>query len=224
MDVLFASLNPVFESYERLRAEADALFERIRLEHADCVSCAPGCSDCCHAVFDLSLVEALYVNRAFKSAFAFGPERSAVIAAADDADRKAARIKRALYNASKEHGARHVLEDAARARVRCPLLDAEERCRLYEQRPVTCRLYGIPTVIGGESHVCGKTNFIKGRPYPTVDLAKIQDRLAAMSREITRLLGSRLKELHLVYVPLSMALLANYDAAYLGAGPAEDKP
>ena len=32
---------------------------------------------------------------------------------------------------------------------------------------------------------------------------------------------SRFKELHEVYVPLSMALLTRYDEAYLGIGPAK---
>jgi len=112
------------------------------------------------------------------------------------------------------------MEDAARSRIRCPLLDAEERCRLYAHRPVTCRLYGVPAAIGGEAHVCGKSAFHKGKPYPTVALEKIQDRLSAMSLEIAQLLGTRFTELHLVYVPVSMALLTRYDAEYLGLTPA----
>jgi Fe-S-cluster containining protein len=219
----FSSLAPVFESYERLRAEADALFERIRAEHGECVSCRPGCCDCCHAFFDLSLVEALYLNQAFNRAFPFGPEHSEVLAAADGADRKAVRIKRALYTVSKEGDEQRVMDDAARARLRCPLLDAEDRCRLYEHRPVTCRLYGVPAAVGGEARVCGKTAFVKGRPYPTVALEKIQDRLADMSRELARILNTRLKELHLVYVPVSSALLTRYDAEYLGLSGTEDR-
>ena len=216
---MLSSLAPIFTNYELLCAEADALFEQVRRRHPDCVACSLGCSDCCHAVFDLSLVEALYLNRQFHQTIAFGPRHSAIIDAAGDADRLAARVKRALYTKSKDGNTRRIMEDAARTRIRCPLLDDGDSCRLYEYRPVTCRLYGVPAVIDGEAHVCGKSAFRKGQAYPTVALEKIQDRLAAMSLEIARTLGTRFKELHLVYVPVSMALLTRYDAQHLGLDP-----
>ena len=218
---MLASLDPIFARYELLRAEADTLFEQVRRLHPNCVTCSLGCSDCCHAMFDLSLVEALYLNQKFRQAIAFGPRHSAIIHAAGDADRLATRIKRTLYKTSQDGNARQVMVDAARTRIRCPLLDAEEHCQLYEHRPVTCRLYGAPVAIAGEAHVCGKSAFSKGQPYPTVALEKIQDRLAAMSQEIAQTLGTRFKELHLVYVPVSMVLLTRYDANYLGLTPAK---
>ena len=82
------------------------------------------------------------------------------------------------------------------------MLGPDDRCVLYEQRPVTCRLYGVPTAIHGKAHVCGKCGFARGGAYPTVAV------------------GSRYRELHTVYVPVSMALLTKYDDAYLGVGPA----
>ena len=218
---MLTSLEPIFARYELLCAEADKIFEQVRHLHPDCVTCSLGCSDCCHAMFDLPLVEALYLNQKFCQAIAFGPQHSAIVHAAGDADRLAARIKRDLYKSSKDGKTRQVMEDAARTRIRCPLLDAEDRCRLYEHRPITCRLYGVPAAIAGEAHVCGKSAFHKGQPYPTVAMEKIQDRLAAMSQDIAQTLGTRFKELHLVYVPVSMALLTRYDAAYLGLGPAK---
>ena len=218
---MLSSLEPIFARYELLRVEADTLFEQVRRLHPDCVTCFVGCSDCCHAMFDLPLIEALHLNRQFRQSIAFGARHSAIIHAASDADRLATRVKRKLYKVSKDGNTRRVMEDAARARIRCTLLDAEDRCQLYEHRPVTCRLYGVPVVIAGESHVCGKSAFCKGQSYPAIALEKIQDRLAAMSQEIAQTLGTRFKELHLVYVPVSMALLTRYDANYLGIGPAK---
>lgn len=61
--------------------------------------------------------------------------------------------------------------------------------------------------------------FQKGQAYPTVALDRIQDRLADMSRRIGAAIGSRFRELHRVYVPVSMALITKYDDAYLGVGP-----
>ena len=220
---MLSVLNPIFERYERLCAELDQLFERVYHDFPACVSCKPACSDCCHAMFDLPLIEALYLNRAFNAQMGFGPERSAVIDAAGEADRKSTRIKRELYRQSKELAPEEIMQEAARIRLRCPLLNSDERCHLYDWRPVTCRLYGIPASIGGVAHVCGKSAFDKGQAYPTLALDKIQDRLAAMSQEAAQVLGSRFKELHLVYVPVSMALLTHYDAEYLGIGPAKQE-
>lgn len=217
-------LDPIFEAYEKLVAETDAVFSRVASMYPDCVTCKSGCSDCCHATFDLSLVEAMYLNLRFQEAFDFGPQRSAILERAADTDRKLTRLKRDYFRELRDAGGSEeamnaILEEASRARIRCPLLD-EERCILYEYRPITCRLYGIPSVIGGKTHVCGKTRFNTGQGYPTVQIEKIQDRLDQLSQGIRDAVSSRFKELHTVYVPVSMALLTNYDNTYLGIGPA----
>lgn len=215
-----ADLSDIFARYEALVAEADTIFDRVRDMHPDCVSCGLGCSDCCHAMFDLSLVEAMYLNMRFGESFTFGPERSAILEAAGDADRQAARIKRRIYRDSTAgRDSDELLAEAARERLRCPLLGAQDTCSLYQFRPLTCRLYGIPSSIGGVAHTCGKTHFQKGGRYPTVALDKIQDRLAAMSKDIAERVGTRYRELHTIYVPVSMALMTRYDDAYLGVGP-----
>ena len=218
---MIPDLSPIFSRYEVLRAEADALFARVREAQPDCVTCKEGCSDCCHALFDLSLVEAMYLNRAFEAAFAHGPERSDILARASESDRRLTRLKRELFRAEKDgEKPEAIMAQAAQARLRCPLLDREDRCLLYAARPITCRLYGVPTAIAGQGHVCGFSAFEKGRPYPSVHLDKIQARLEELSRDVAATVKSRFTELHEVYVPLSMALLTRYDEAYLGIGPA----
>mgnify|MGYP001836830744 CR=1 FL=1 len=91
---MIPDLQPIFAEYEKLRASCDAVFERIRHDHAQCVTCKEGCSDCCHALFDLSLVEAMYINRAFQQAFDYGPQRSAILTRAAETDRHLTRLKR----------------------------------------------------------------------------------------------------------------------------------
>ena len=225
MTNIMPELIPVFTAYEALVAEADAVFSRVNELHPDCVTCKPGCSDCCHATCDLSLVEAMYLNAKFGETFDFGPDRSRILENAGDVDRKLTRMKREYFRELRDAKASqeamdHIMEEAAKARIRCPLLNANDECSLYAYRPITCRLYGIPTAIGGKAHVCGKSNFASGVSYPTVHLEKIQERLDRMSVEIRDRVQSRFKELHTVFVPVSMALLTNYDAAYLGIGPA----
>lgn len=219
---MIPDLSPIFARYEALVAEADALFARVREAHPDCVICAQGCSDCCHALFDLSLVEAMYLNRAFTERVPYGRQRSDMLMRAADIDRTVTRLKRDMYKESKAgKSAEEIMEEAARLRMPCPLLDSGNSCELYTHRPITCRLYGIPLNIGGKGHVCGKTGFAKGGSYPTVHMAAIQGRLEGLSRDIAEAVQSRFTELHQVFVPVSMALMTRYDEQYLGIGPAK---
>ncbi|MGD2037439.1 MAG: YkgJ family cysteine cluster protein, partial [Desulfobacterales bacterium] len=57
--------TPYFEKYEALVSSADAAFERVKQAHAECVKCKEKCTDCCYALFDLTLIEALYINHKF---------------------------------------------------------------------------------------------------------------------------------------------------------------
>ena len=88
---MIPDLSPIFSRYEKLRAEADNIFKQMSQNFPDCVTCAKGCSDCCHALFDLSLVEAMYINRAFKAAFDYGAQRSEILTRAAATDRSATR-------------------------------------------------------------------------------------------------------------------------------------
>lgn len=212
-------LTPFFKRYEQQARETDALFERVRAEFPDLVICREGCSSCCYALFDLSLVEALYLNAEFQKRIGFGTQRAAILDAADAADRQAARIKRKVFKASQAgEDSNALLAEVAALSLRCPLLGADDRCLLYEVRPITCRLYGVPTAIGGKSHTCGKTGFVRGGKYPTVALDKVQHRLYSLSEELAAAIGTAYKELASMYVPVSSALLTEYDAAYLGIG------
>lgn len=217
---MLPDLNPIFERYEAIRNEADAIFSHVAAKYPAEATCHKGCSDCCHALFDLSLVEAMYINRAFASAFPHGRSRSDILTRASDIDRKLTRTKRELYQAEKNgESPETIMQLAASLRMPCPLLNEDNHCLLYEHRPITCRLYGVPLAIGTASHVCGLSSFDQGTSYPTVQVGKLQSRLDDLSREIAETVGSRF-ELHEVYVPLSMALLTEYNDAYLGIGKA----
>lgn len=214
--------TPYFKRYEALLELADQLFDQISREYPECVRCKIGCSDCCHAIFDLTLIEALYLNHKFNERYA-GPEKKSLLDAANTADRKVNRIKRDAYR-SLQRGKNEsdVLAELAGKRIRCPLLDEKERCFLYEHRPITCRLYGIPTAIGGQGHTCGTSGFEQGKPYPTVHLEKIHEQLQQISAELVRDLGSNFIKLVDLLVPVSMALTTIYDEYYLGLKEPEE--
>ena len=106
----------------------------------------------------------------------------------------------------------------ASERIRCPLLNDENLCSLYEYRPITCRFYGIPTSIGGKGHTCGKSGFVEGKQYPTVNLDIIHKRLYELSDELVKKIKSRHIKMAEMLVPLSMSLLTVYNEEYLGIG------
>jgi len=213
MDIDF---SPFFRKYEEIVGAADAVFERVKKEHPERVTCKQECSDCCYALFDLSLIEGLYINYHFNKKFK-GKERGRLIDKLNRADRDVHRIKKKAYRdftAGKKEA--DILMDIAEKRIRCPLLNEQNLCDMYEYRPITCRLYGIPASIGGSGHTCGKSGFVEGRQYPTVNLDILQNNLYKISGELVKEIKSSYVKMADMLVPLSMALITNYDEEFFG--------
>ncbi|WP_028575100.1 YkgJ family cysteine cluster protein [Desulfonatronovibrio hydrogenovorans] len=208
-------LNIYFQKYQDLMSGVDKVFLKMKQDFPQEVRCDNGCTECCHALFDLTLVESLYLNHKFSL---LDPDlRNQILIEADKADRKTHQIKKKLY---KEHqqGAneQEILKKASMAKVCCPLL-IENRCVLYQERPITCRLYGIPFDMGGFAASCSLSGFEPGKQYPTVHMDKIHQRLISLSREISQALNSKYPHLDSMLVPVSMSLLTDYSREYLGA-------
>jgi Fe-S-cluster containining protein len=220
---MLAGLETVFGKYERFVEQIDAVFEQVRQKHPDCVKCELACADCCHALFDLSLIEALYINRHFLEN-AIEERKIEILDVANRTDRKIYQLKRKAFKAveSGEKSEEDVLLEMSVERVRCPLLNTEDRCELYEYRPVTCRLYGIPTAIAGRGHTCGLSGFKEGASYPTVNLDSVHAKLHELSQEVVAVLRSTHVKMGDLLMPLSMALLTVFDEDYLGI-PSEKK-
>ena len=156
----------MFKDLENLYESADLAVADVQKRYSKEVRCKKGCTDCCYAVFDVSLIEALYIRRHF-----------------DSLDRKQRRAalniaKKAIKSWDQLVAAK---TDPSVARIRCPLLADSGECVCYKNRPINCRTYGIPTVIGNKSHVCGLSGFEKGKTYPTLNLAALQKRLYELS-------------------------------------------
>lgn len=215
-------LAPIFQEYEALVGQVDRVFQKVATEFTQEVRCRQGCSDCCHAIFDISLVEAMYMNARFQELE--DSRRTAIMVDADKADRKAYVLKKKLCPGVPETAQEQkaILRRVGQERIRCPLLDEGENCRMYAARPMTCRVYGIPLEFDGESHTCGISGFQPGLPYPAVRLDRIQDALLDLSTRIVSLVGSPYRALNLLYVPVSSALLTVYDDSFFGLVVAEN--
>ncbi|MFZ0131009.1 MAG: YkgJ family cysteine cluster protein [Desulfobacterales bacterium] len=209
-------LTPYLRRYEALVQLADQAFQRVSSEYPANVKCRSGCADCCHALFDLTLIEALYINQKFNEKYQ-GPQREALLEKANKVDRQIVRIKRQagrdLQNGKPEQD---ILRELASMRVPCALLNDQDLCDLYEFRPLTCRFYGIPTAIGGTGHTCGLSGFEEGRSYPTINLDLVHQQLQQITAELVRDMESKFIKLSDLLMPLSMVLLTLFDAEYLG--------
>ncbi len=214
MDII--DLSPFFERYEKLRSQADSVFEKVKDEYSDCVNCKIECSDCCHALFDLTLIEALYINHHFNKEIS-EKRKTELLEIANKTDRTIYKLKRKAFKALEAGDTEEkILEELASQRVACPLLNKKNCCELYDYRPITCRIYGIPTSIAGKGHTYGLSNFKPGESYPTVNFDVIQSKLYGLSNEVVKEIGSKYIKMGELLVPLSMALITTYDESYLG--------
>jgi Fe-S-cluster containining protein len=212
-----------FKKYEDLVLKVDAAFARVKEQFPEAVKCQKGCADCCHALFDLTLIEALYINARFNETFT-DTQKQELLEKANKADRKIYKIKKGAYRATQEgKNEEEVIEDVAKARIRCPLLGENDLCDMYGARPIACRVYGIPQAIGGKGRTCGLSGFEAGKNYPTLNMDAVNDQLMALSSELVQDMQTRHIRMGEVIVPLSMALITDYDEAYLGIGDEKEK-
>lgn len=218
-------LSSYFSRYEVLVHQVDTVFQKVLADFPAEVVCRPQCSDCCHALFDISLIEALYINTKFLELDE--KDRYDILIDADKADRKYHVLKRNLSKVAEQEENKEIFVRVGKERIRCPLLDDKDHCKLYTFRPITCRAYGIPLEIEGTAHSCGLSGFTRGRPYPTVKIYRIQDALLDLSNQILDDLGTPYADFRFMFVPVSTALMTNYDDEYFGItaskSPAQDR-
>ncbi|MFC1840366.1 YkgJ family cysteine cluster protein [Thermodesulfobacteriota bacterium] len=173
-------LGPFFHNYELLVDKAETAFHNVVDKHGECVKCELHCSDCCNAVFGVFLVEALYIREHFDQIKE--DQKQHIIERAKKADQAIEDLQKKLNTF--EEDPRMQAYTLSRERIRCPMLDEKDECVLYQRRPITCRVYGIPTRIHGKTRACGKADFKNGETYPILDLDSVYRDLYILSRDI----------------------------------------
>ncbi len=210
------NLKKHFVKYEALVQIVDGVFDRVKQEFPKEVFCREKCSDCCYAIFDLTLIETLYLNDKFLQTFSGKPKNN-LIEIAGKIDRILAKMKRNAYKEVKKGADEiEIVAKMSQERIRCPLLGEDNLCVMYEHRPITCRVYGIPTSTAGVSHICGRTNFIQGKPYPTMNMDKIYGQLQLLSAQLIQDINSGKIKMHEILIPVSMAMITEFTEDYLG--------
>ena len=144
-------------------------------------------------------------------------DKEKLLQVADKTDRALVKMKRDAFKKVKDGGDElEVIGKMSQERVRCPLLGEDNLCVMYEHRPITCRVYGIPTSTAGKSHICGRTNFVQGNPYPTLNMDKIYTQLQLLSAQLVKDINSQNIKMHEMLIPVSMALVTDFTEDYLG--------
>ena len=177
--------NDLFQTYELLVDKAEAAFQEMQKEHGSCIKCEAHCSDCCHAVFGLFLIEAGNLKEHFDKLT--DEEKKAALVRCEQAEKSLER----LQNMLREHEGDPQMQAyiMSRERIPCPLLNEDQECALYLHRPITCRVYGIPTKVQGKARVCWKSEFKKDERYPVFDLDGVYRELYFLSTELLKAAG-----------------------------------
>jgi Fe-S-cluster containining protein len=174
--------NDLFQSYEGVADKAEAAFQEMQKEHGSCIKCEPHCADCCHAVFGLFLIEAGYLKEHFDKLT--DEEKKAALVRCEQAEKSLERLQNMLR--AHEDDPQMQAYIMSRERIPCPLLNEQQECILYRNRPITCRVYGIPTKVQGKARVCWKAEFKKDERYPVFDLDGVYRELYFLSTELLK--------------------------------------
>jgi Fe-S-cluster containining protein len=145
-------MEEILKKYGLLLAEVDGWFARCMEAFSAEIACRSGCSECCRGLFDITLLDACYLKYGFDrlDAQVKTAVRTKVIARLQELQRLWPDFREPYtlnYRPEEEWEALMPEDDE----TPCPLVDNDGRCILYNFRPMTCRLNGIPLVdISGE--------------------------------------------------------------------------
>jgi Fe-S-cluster containining protein len=139
-------------TYSELLSEVDAWFARCSLAAGDLIACRRGCSACCRGLFDITLLDAALLKQGFD---ALEPAQKQQILLKGNGSLDAIRTvwpdfdHPYLLNSYSEEQWDLVMPDEDE--TPCPLLGGDGQCLVYDSRPMTCRLNGIPMLdLNGE--------------------------------------------------------------------------
>lgn len=212
-----SSLEMIIAEYGKLLQSVDHWFVRSAVAAGTAVQCGEGCSSCCRGLFDITLLDAYYLRRGFDGLENSIQEMvlSRVVTQRETLRSTWPEISLPyIINALSEVTLLQLMPEEDP--TPCPLLGSDGRCLVYEHRPMTCRLHGIPLVdISGElfhDEWCTH-NFTKEDPLSRHDLRwEFRDlfkRELLIFQDFTNvLLNQRINELDTL---LPLALLIDFE-------------
>jgi len=146
-------MENILTKYAALLASVDQWFAACVARAGSEITCKTGCSECCRAMFDITLLDALYLKTGFDRLDAGVKARVL---------HKVKKRLRHLQTLWPDFKAPYILNYRPEEEweilmpdedeTPCPLLGEDGTCLVYDFRPMTCRLHGLPLLdISGES-------------------------------------------------------------------------
>ncbi len=145
-------MNLLLDRYSALLREVDDWFQHCLDRYPDLIVCRNGCSECCRGLFDITLLDALYLKRGFDTlpeVQKTGLVREAFRRLEQLTRENPAFIQPWLLNGIPEEDWDALMPEEDE--TPCLLLSETGGCLVYDYRPMTCRLNGIPLIdVSGE--------------------------------------------------------------------------
>lgn len=210
-------LELCLDKYRTLLERIDSWFNSSIRSFPEHISCSGGCSGCCRGLFDITILDAAMLRQGFA-----GLPMEAKKSVLTKAEHRLEKLQLAwpdlsppfMLNYRPEEEWEELMPDSDE--TPCVLLDEEGRCMVYDHRPMTCRLHGVPLIdTSGEimhDEWCTE-NFTSVDPLALRGLdADFDDMFraeVAIGREFTNLLlGETVYEMD-TFIPL--ALLVDFE-------------
>ncbi len=167
-------MDEILRRYGALLAEVDSWFASCIEKFDDAIACKAGCSECCRGLFDITLLDACYLKSGFDRLSE--TRRKAVLG---KAHARLATMQGLWPEFSSPYLLNYRPEEEWEAlmpdddETPCVLLNDKGKCLVYDYRPMTCRLHGLPLIdrLGEVIHDewCTR-NFPGDNPHELADL------------------------------------------------------
>lgn len=203
----------LLDRYRTVLARADAWFATMTTRFPAEIRCGAGCHGCCRGLFDITLLDAALL----RDGFARLPVAQRTVPL-EKARQQLAALQRRWPDFAPPY-LLNLMDDAEWTEMAedddtpCPLLDGAGRCLVYAERPLTCRLHGLPQVdVDGElwlANTCSH-NFPERDPLAEPGLrgdfrTLFRDEFGLQQELALTLTGTALTELD-TFIPLALLI------------------
>ena len=210
-------MKQIVARYKDLLGHLDAWFSRCMELYPEKIACQSGCSACCRSLFDITLLDAYHLKLGFDQLPA-GTREMVLVKCRERLSLMREQWPEFEHPYVLNHRPEEEWEPLMpeEDETPCVLLGEDGRCLVYDHRPMTCRLHGIP-MIDSDGEVMHDDwctmNFVDEDPLELPGLAAPFDAIirqeVALVRDFTgALLGQRLSQID-TFIPT--ALMIDFD-------------
>ena len=144
-------LSTYFTEYEALVHKIDEDLEAVKNSYPQALSCGAERDDCCYRYIDLDLIEAIYLSNTMNRLLGSNVRKRVIHNAIEIGQTTRKMITRLKQKGGGIEAAKEALvESYAGEKILCAL-NNKHRCSLYNYRPLSCRLDGVPAGVIDQS-------------------------------------------------------------------------